>query len=96
LTNVTIQEPVLPISKQIANAIANNNSKSNAITPGNTNYTNSSSLIQQNSTGKTIINPLSTPAKNDFMWNEIIIGLSTAAAAIMASVIIFVKTHRSK
>lgn len=97
ITNMTIQEPILPISKQIANAIANNsNTENNVIVSNTTNYTNSSVSIQQNSTGKTDIIPIHTPAKNDFMWNEIIIGLSTAAAAIMAGVVIFVKTHRSK
>ncbi len=41
-------------------------------------------------------NSIVQPPQNDSMWNGIIIGLSIAAAAIMAGVTIFVKTHRSK
>jgi len=36
------------------------------------------------------------PTQSDSIWNNIIIGLSILAAAIMAGVIIFVKTYRSK
>jgi hypothetical protein len=96
LTNMTVQEPAQPIPKQVTKTVTNNNTENNAIVPNKTNFTNSSLPIQQNSTDKTNINPINTPARNDFMWNEIIIGLSTAAAAIMAGVVIFVKTHRSK
>ncbi|MDE1725254.1 MAG: hypothetical protein KGH76_05095, partial [Thaumarchaeota archaeon] len=41
-------------------------------------------------------NSTEIPAKSNFMWNEIVIGLSSAAAAIMAGVVIFVKTHRGR
>ena len=36
------------------------------------------------------------PLQNNFPWNGIIIGLSISAAAIMAGVVIFVKTQRGK
>ena len=70
----------------------------------NTNVTNikeennTSSPVQQNSTIKPTLDN-STPAvptQSDSIWNNIIIGLSIVAAAIMAGVIIFVKTYRSK
>ncbi len=41
-------------------------------------------------------NPTDQIPENNPMWNEIIIGLSVAAAAIMAGVTIFVKMYRSK
>lgn len=41
-------------------------------------------------------NPTDQIPQNNPMWNEIIIGLSVAAAAIMAGVTIFVKIYRSK
>lgn len=54
--------------------------------------------IKQNSSSVKPIqsSPTVQPTQNDSMWNGIIIGLSVAAAAIMAGVTIFVKTHRSK
>lgn len=58
---------------------------------------NTSVPVQQNST----INPTqdnSTPAstQSDSIWNNIIVGLSILAAAIMAGVFIFVKMYRNK
>jgi len=58
---------------------------------------NTSSPVQQNSTTKsTQYNSIPVPTQSDSIWNNIIIGLSILAAAIMAGVIIFVKTYRSK
>ena len=59
---------------------------------------NSSFPVQQNSSTIKPIqnNSTSQPTQNDSIWNNIIIGLSITAAAIMAGVFIFVKTHRSK
>lgn len=37
-----------------------------------------------------------TAPQNNFLWNDIIIGLSISAAVIMSSVVIFVKTQRGK
>lgn len=54
-------------------------------------------IKQNSSTTKQVQNnSIVQPPQNDSMWNGIIIGLSIAAAAIMAGVTIFVKTHRSK
>ena len=59
---------------------------------------NTTSPIKQNaSIIKTEQNsPTDQVPQNNPMWNEIIIGLSVAAAAIMAGVTVFVKTYRSK
>ncbi|HEX5358825.1 MAG TPA: hypothetical protein VFW99_02795, partial [Candidatus Nitrosotalea sp.] len=58
---------------------------------------NTSSPVQQNSTIKpTQDNSIPVPAQSDSIWNNIIIGLSITAAAIMAGVVIFVKMYRSK
>lgn len=59
---------------------------------------NASFPVQQNaSTIKpTQSNSAFQPPQNDSIWNGIIIGLSIAAATIMAGVVIFVKMHRSK
>jgi hypothetical protein len=54
-------------------------------------------IPQNSSTAKPVQNNLPIqPPQNDSMWNNIIIGLSIVAAAIMVSVTIFVKTHRNK
>ncbi|HEX5457738.1 MAG TPA: hypothetical protein VFX64_05060 [Candidatus Nitrosotalea sp.] len=63
-----------------------------------TEQSNISSIVKQN---VSIIKPVqnnstSQPLQNNSMWNEIIIGLSIVAAAIMAGVTIFVKTQRGK
>ena len=59
---------------------------------------NASFPVQQNSSTikPTQSNSTLQPPQNDPIWNDIIIGLSIAAAAIMAGVVIFVKMHRSK
>src|SRR5574340_334488 len=59
---------------------------------------NASFPVQQNaSTIKpTQSNSAFQPPQNESIWNGIIIGLSIAAATIMAGVVIFVKMHRSK
>ena len=58
---------------------------------------NSTLSTQQNSSTKSTQDDSSyQPVQNNSMWNEIIIGLSVAAAAIMAGVVIFVKTQKGK
>lgn len=58
---------------------------------------NTSSPVQQISTIKPIQdNSTPVPPQNDSIWNNIIIGLSIIAAAIMVGVVIFVKMYRSK
>lgn len=54
--------------------------------------------VQQNASIKSIQNNSTyhLPLQNDFIWNNIIIGLSISAAAIMAGVVIFVKIYRNK
>ena len=57
---------------------------------------NTSIPVQQNSTKSTQDNSTPAPPQSDSIWNNIIIGLSIVAAAIMVGLIIFVKMYRSK
>lgn len=82
--NTTISETSQPEIKQNSN-ITKIKEQDNASFP-----------VQQNSSIKPIQSNSTQPAQNDFIWNNIIIGLSITSAAIMAGVFIFVKMHRSK
>jgi len=58
---------------------------------------NTSIPVQQNSTIEPIqSNPIPQPPQSDPIWNNIIIGLSVIAAAIMVGLVIFVKTYKGK
>src|SRR6185437_3965568 len=58
---------------------------------------NTSTPVQQNSTIEPIqSNPVPQPPQSDPIWNNIIIGLSVIAAAIMVGIVIFVKTYKGK
>ena len=58
---------------------------------------NTSTPVQQNSTIEPIqSNPIPQPPQSDPIWNNIIIGLSVIAAAIMVGLVIFVKTYKGK
>ncbi|CUR52357.1 exported protein of unknown function [Nitrosotalea devaniterrae] len=91
-TNTTKLEVPQPEIKHDINSTQVN------VTKIKTEQDNATLPIKQNSsTVKPIqTNPTVQPPQSDSMWNGIIIGLSVAAAAIMAGVTIFVKTHRSK
>lgn len=98
-TNQTIQntnntaQPIIPI--KIPVKISSNTTKVNQVAE-NTTVPKENTTTSQTPFPQTSINSTQVPVKSNFMWNEIVIGLSTAAAAIMAGVVIFVKTHRSK
>ena len=84
--NATISEIPQPEIKQDINVtkIKEQNNASFQVQPN-------SSIIKPVQSNATIQSP-----QNESIWNGIIIGLSIAAAAIMAGVVIFVKMHRSK
>jgi hypothetical protein len=87
-TNTKLPQPVIKLD---------NNAKVNT-TKIQTEQNNISPVIKQNvSTIKPVQNnSTSQTLQNNSVWNEIIIGLSIVAAAIMAGVTIFVKTQRGK
>ena len=84
--NITISEIPQPEIKQDIN-ITKIKEQNNASFPVQPN----SSVIKPVQSNSTVQSP-----QNDSIWNGIIIGLSIAAAAIMAGVVIFVKMHRGK
>ncbi len=102
ITNQTIpntnntSQPIVPIKAPVnITKVSINETKTNPI-PENTTTSKENTTTSQIVYTTTQTNSTQMPARNNFMWNEVVIGLSSAAAAIMAGVVIFVKTHRGK
>jgi hypothetical protein len=94
--NTTNTEVLQPEIKLGANTSQVGSSQGNVSLPVKQN-SSTVKLVQNNSTLQPIQNnTTSQTSQNGPMWNGIIMGLSIVAAAIMAGVIIFVKTYRNK